>query len=234
MSPSPTSKKSAANADSNSLDALKSAALLTDVNSIAPEEAIPSTRLLPETVEEIISKLSTDLQIPLVTCMVGTYLLLLKGAANAKAPNSMEVKVRNANDEVISLSKLDLLATYKRVTGNNFLRRLAETLAVEISQYAEKHGLKGELANKINTGILGSGGVPLNSKEMAWASSFCQCLNNLAELSSERLPSLLAADYTTRFRNTKKANSQPKSNKTKKGQGKRNTADKVAPSPTSS
>lgn len=203
----------------NSLELIKAAALKTDIKDVAPLEAAPSTRIPPDTVGEIIAQIAANLNIQPVTAMIGIFLLFLKGAANANAPNSMEVKLLDSQGLTISLSKLELLATYKRIAGNNFLRRLAEALACEISQYAENHNLKGELANKLNTKILSEGGVPLNSKEMAWASSFCQGIPNLSELSSDRLPGLLAQDYSNRFSNVKKGSNQPKTNNASKKKG---------------
>jgi hypothetical protein len=45
------------------------------------------------------------------------------------------------------MTKEDLLNSYKHVTNNSYLRRLAESLATEISEYAEKNKLDGDLIN---------------------------------------------------------------------------------------
>lgn len=200
------------------LESIKQEASGLMVKDIAPSEASPVTRLSTEAVKEIVTKISTDMQVSAPIAMAAIYLLLLKGAANVKAPNSMEVIVLNEKKEQVSLTKLDLMAAYRRVTGNNFLRRLAETLACEISQFAEANNLRGELATRINNKLQMSGEPPLNNREMAWASSFCQGLTNLSQLSTDRLPGLLAEDYSLRFSNKTKGRNQPKSNNMRKGQ----------------
>lgn len=201
------------------LTAIKKQASSLIVKEVAPSEATPVTQLSATEVSDVISKIAADMQVAPQLALVAVYLLILKGAANVKAPNSMQVEVLNEKKEPVSLSKLDLMAAYRRVTGNSFLRRLAESLATEISQYAEANGLRGELATRINNKLLVTRQVPLNVKEMAWASSFCQSLYNLALLSSDRLPGLLAEDYTQRFTEKSKGRNQPDGlKKARKGQ----------------
>jgi len=201
------------------LNAIKTKAFGLSVKEVAPMEATSVTHLSATEVGDIINKIATNMQVTPQLALAAMYLLFLKGAANIKAPNSMQVEVLNEKKEPVLLSKLDLMAAYRRVTGNNFLRRLAESLAVEISQFAEANGLRGELATRINNKLLVSREVPLNEKEMAWASSYCQSLPNLALLSSDRLPGLLAEDYTQRFTEKSKGRNQPDGlKKARKGQ----------------
>lgn len=205
------------------LESIKAKTSSLVVKDFAPTEAIPVTRLSTLEVKDIVTKVAGDMQVAPSVALGAVYLLLLKGAANIKAPNSMQVNVLNEKNEQVSLSKLDLMAAYRRVTGNNFLRRLAETLAVEISQFAEANGLRGELATRINNKLLVAKQVPLNDREMAWASSYCQGVPNLAQLSSDRLPSLLAEDYSQRFNAKPKGRNQPSGTvkKARKGQNKK-------------
>lgn len=195
--------------ESLDMDSIKKQARETEGSKIAPDEAVPITRINSENLSEIITRVAVDMKVDTYLALVAIYLLLLKGAANVKAPTSMEVKVLNEEGNPISLSKLDLMSAYRRVTGNTYLRRLAETLTVEISQYAKANNLRGELATRINNKLLSTGNPRLNDKEIAWASSFCQGLTNLAQLSTEKLPGLLAKDYTSRFSKAKGRN-QPK------------------------
>jgi len=202
-------------------NSIKLEASSLDVKDLAPTEAMPVTRISSDQVQEIVTKVAADMQVSPPVALASIYLLLNKGAANVKAPNSMQVNVLNEKKEEVSLSKLDLMAAYRRVTGNNYLRRLAETLAVEIAQFAEKNGLRGELATRINNKLVSNSQVPLTLKEMAWASSFCQSVANLASLSSDRLPGLLAEDYSQRFSKVKGSNQPQANKKARKGQKKK-------------
>lgn len=99
-------------------------------------------------------------------------------------------------DEV-EVSKKDLLIVYELLAKNPHLRRLAETIAVQASRYAEHFGLRGDLARRLNTKLRAETGESLTPKEMAWANSFCQDVPDLKDLASERLCVLLAEDYNT-------------------------------------
>ncbi len=50
------------------------------------------------------------------------------------------------NEENMPISKADLMYFYKLRTGNPYLIRLAETLADDISTFAELNGLEGDLS----------------------------------------------------------------------------------------
>lgn len=108
---------------------------------------------------------------------------------------------------------------YSLATGNQFIRRLAEKLAIPIGFFAEKNGLRGELAQRIERGHRAVNGENLSPKELAWCSSFSQCIPNLPELASERVQQLLSKDYNERFQNqgpkkqgTPKGKNQDKTN----------------------
>ena len=83
---------------------------------------------------------------------------------------------------------------------------MAQALAPYVCDYAEKYGLMGDLAPRLNNLALSKGEAPLSFKERAWANSFCQNVPDLEAKASPRLPILLATDYSSRFQ--------------KKGQGK--------------
>lgn len=147
---------------------------------------------------KVFEVLSSTFGIPKPLAVVAVILLFLKGAASGTPP-TLSVTVGNAYD----IAKRDLLNAYTLVTNNKFLRRMAEAMALQIGQYAEKNGLRGELAQKIETAHKAETGEGLTAKELAWCSSFNQHLDNLPQLSSERVAKLLAADYTKRFEKRK-------------------------------
>lgn len=67
--------------------------------------------------------------------MASIYLLMLKGAANPSSPLSLEVnKLSEAMGKTFptTVLKRDLLFQYTQVTRNKYLRRLAETLNIQI------------------------------------------------------------------------------------------------------
>jgi hypothetical protein len=55
------------------------------------------------------------------------------------SPNSLKVSVDRGEGNIKTMTKEDLLNSYKHVTNNSYLRRLAESLATEISTYAENN-----------------------------------------------------------------------------------------------
>lgn len=152
-------------------------------------------------IERIIKAISINLRISEEKSMVGIMLLFLQGAVSTGAPLSMSVEVESG----VHLDKRTLLYTCKMVTGHEYLRRIAEQLAIPIGYFAQIHGLKGELATRINNRVRAETGKNLTSIEMAYCSSFSQQIPNLTQIcGSERLVKLLAEDYQNRFDNTKK------------------------------
>lgn len=194
-------------------------AMKVKVSDIAPTE-LKANLLSQEKITEIIVGLATSHGISEQDAFVAIILLFLKGAANNGAPNTMGVTIVDTDKNHLVITKNDLKYSYQRATGNEFIRRLAESLAEQIGKYAEKNFLIGDIAQKIDSRILinkeDKDRIPLSQKEKAWASSFSQCLPNLSELSSTRLPQLLAADYYERFQKNKKAKKEIVSPKTVK------------------
>lgn len=156
--------------------------------------------LSSEEISQIITKIAVELGITEKEALAGTIMLMLKGAASTGTPHSLAVELSNGK----VIAKRNILGAYLIVTGNNYLRRLAEALAVQIGEFAEHFGLQGELAQRINTLLKAEAGETLSAKEMAWCSSFSQNLPDLAKRSSERLVRLLAEDYKKRFDNKRK------------------------------
>lgn len=154
-----------------------------------------------EDIGKIIVKIALDLNISNEEALTGVMLLMLKGAASSGTPQSLSVELKNG----ISISKKNISSAYMLVTGNNYIRRLAESLATHIGDFAETFGLSGELSQRINTALKAENGESLTIKEMAWCSSFSQNVPDLADRSSDRLVKLLAEDYKKRFDNKKKS-----------------------------
>lgn len=164
-------------------------------------------------INSIIDKVATELAISKEDALIGIMLLMLKGASSGGTPTTLSVELKGGK----TMAKKNILGAYMSVTGNNYIRRLAEGLAVHIGEFAEAFGLKGELAQRINTALKAENGETLSAKEMAWCSSFSQNIPDLANKSSERLVKLLAEDYKKRFDNRKKSNN---SNNTQNSKGK--------------
>lgn len=165
-------------------------------------------------VEKIIRLTANDIDITEKEALIGIMLLMLKGAASGGTPQTLAVELKGGK----TIAKRNVMGAYYAVTGNNYIRRLAETLAINIGEFAEKFNLNGELAQRINTALKAEKGESLNTKELAWCSSFSQNIPDLQERSSERLVRLLAEDYKKRFENKKKVDTNKllKNNKGKK------------------
>lgn len=154
-----------------------------------------------EEIQKIIMNISINLGSEPALVLIGTYLLFLQGAANTGTPPTMGVEVGDGK----YITKRNLLDACKSVTGNEFIRRIAETLAIPIGEYAEKNNLEGELSKKINNLVKATNnGQSLSMKEKAFCSSFSQNIPDLETLVSPRLAQLLAEDYKQRFENIKK------------------------------
>lgn len=189
-------------------------ALNTPIETVSP--GFKKGQIPEEQVNKVIGTIASIREMPIPFVIIGVILLFLKGAASG-TPLSLSVEI-----SVFELSKRDLLNAYTAVTGNKFLRRMAEAMAIPIGTYAEKNRLRGELAQKIETALKAETGERLTAKELAWCSSFNQHLENLSELGSERLVKLLAIDYNKRFVEKKKKKEKGESNPKAKGKDKPN------------
>jgi hypothetical protein len=101
-------------------------------------------------------------------------MLFVKGAANKGTPASTEVELEHPEEKAkFKVTKNDLIYHYERLFGSNLIRRMAESMAEEISEYAQSQGLSGDLAKKINTRLIKNQLPILTREEAAWCSSFC-------------------------------------------------------------
>jgi len=164
---------------------------------------------------EIIEIMSAALGLPSAATYIAIKLLFLKGAASAASPESLSVEIiTDKTGTTIPVFKRDLVYSYKKVTNNTYIRKLAEALATPISTFAESRGLDGEIAQQINKKLIARGDPPLNKRQKAWCSSFNQ-QNELMEKDEELkiVLSLLVQDYHEKFRRKREAT--PSSNKNK-------------------
>lgn len=149
------------------------------------------------------------------------FLLFLSGAANRGTPESLGMTVLDLNGNEVKVVKGDIMFFYRTATGNQHLRRLAESVADEISTFAETHNLSGDLANQINRQIIASASdenptEKLNRKEKAWCWSFNQDNPKLeTDPNLKRLGILLAKDLENKF-SSKKKQASTKGKATKK------------------
>lgn len=181
--------------------------------------------LTEDQIDSIITKLSVSKGVPRESIKNAIFMLLLRGAGSSGAPENLKVQINysvidNENKKLegsFTLTKGELLNIYNNQTKNKYLRRLAETLANEISSFAEQNNLNGDLANQLNTYRLSEGLDPLTAKQKAWASSFNQN-NPSLETNQELLEvaKLLARDFMIKFKSNKTPNKKEKKSSPKR------------------
>jgi len=184
------------------LNQIVSEAIKTPVTQISPELA--KETISPEQCSQFVRTLGSTHGLTDAQAFIAISLLFLKGACNQNAPKTMGVDIHVGDPRPIVITKYDIEYACYTVTNNILLRRFAQAMAPQISEYAEQNNLSGDLAIRLNTLAMSKGGPPLNSKEKAWASSFCQCIFDLASVTGDRLPTLLAEDFQKRFGGKKK------------------------------
>jgi hypothetical protein len=183
--------------DPKDLQNIASAANTIPIKDVAPN--LVKEAVTKEQCEQFLIKLGESHGLSTPLAFIAFALLCLKGACNKSSPKEMQVDIHTGEGSPINITKYDLEHICFQLTGNFFLRRFAQAMAPEISAYAEKHNLNGDLAIRINNLALANGGPPLNSREKSWANSFCQSVSDLSDYAGERLPSLLAEDFQKRF-----------------------------------
>lgn len=202
------------------LEKLVSDADKYDLKKVAPAEVEKKQWHTPIEINELMQELGTTMGISPQLGFIATVLLFNKGAANEGSPTTMSVAVFDETDTV-NITKNDLVYQYKKKYKVDYIRRLAESMSTIIGQYSESHNLSGDLARKINNKLAADKQPQLTRKEAAWTSSFHQNNPALATV-SERMASLLAADYAERFKDkdqkqkTKLAPAKKKRNKINK------------------
>lgn len=184
------------------LDDLFKESLKLTIDKILPDYKKKNV-MTRDQVEKIIESIKVSLEVTPDKVLIGMMLLFLQGAASAGTPLTMSVDLGNNK----FIEKRNIVNACTLITGHPYIRRIAETLAIEIGSFAYRNKLSGELANRINTRYKAETGNNLSDLEMAYCSSFSQTIPNLSEITkSENLSRLLAEDYQKRFENKKKTN----------------------------
>ena len=192
---------------------------LKPIELIAPN--IKKEKMSREEAEAVIDCLADSHGIPRSQAFVAIALIALKGGSNKGAPETMSVDVLDSENKVVTVQKYDIIYAIHAKCKHKFIRRLSEALALEISLFAKKHNLTGDLATKLNNNLVKEEKEPLSPTEKAFASSFCQSLPDLVKHAGERIPTLLAKDYDQRFLNrTKKEKVNKETGIRKSGAGK--------------
>lgn len=191
-------KKEITEGESINLNELLEKSVKEKIEEIAPN--FRKSNITQDQIERIIATLSATLKITPERTVIGMMLLFLQGAASTGTPPSMSVEI----EEGKIIEKRNIVNACQMVTGHQYIRRIAEALALQIGQFALNNKLKGELANRINTKYKAETGYSLNEVEMAYCSSFSQSISDLETVASERLAKLLSEDYQRRFEYKKK------------------------------
>lgn len=184
-----------------------------------------TTRVPFDKINKIFDKLAEMFGISKRAAMTAVYDLFLRGAANKNAPVTLVTTVE-FEGVAAQIYKRDLVYIYELVTQNPHVRRLGETLGSEISIFAERRGLSGDLAKQINSRRLAKNLDPLSPRQKAWCSCFNQ--NNEVLSSDPELKLVaqeLALDFQFKFER-KKFNPTPPKNK--KGEVKKKQQDKAS------
>lgn len=172
-------------------------------------------------VSEILEKLAKIKDIHRSTVILAISTLFRRGAANAGAPDSMELDLAcPVTNQVTTISRYDITQVLQSVTGHKTVRKLAETMAPQIIKSSLQKltsspmlDLRGDLANRIDRKLAIRNEPALTRPEQICCATYAQWMPNLNELAgSERLASLLNEDLNARRKKnsarSKKANKQ--------------------------
>lgn len=170
---------------------------------------------------EIIQQISKVKDISYTSALGAIATLFRKGAANAKAADSMFVDIYSQETGVATeISRYDIIVAMQRVAGHKTIRKFAEILAPEMISVNLKLielnpllDLKGDLANRINRKLVLKKLDTLTRKEEICCCTYAQWMPNLNDLAeSNRLKTLLEEDLYSR-RKGKKGIIKPKPSK---------------------
>lgn len=136
------------------------------IAQVAPDE-VKGNKIPDDIIHDIITNLADSYGTTAPFAYVAVLILFLKGAfpfllrrkrgENAGCSDTTEAKIIDSGSEIV-IRKRDLMYNYQKVTSKKYLRRLAESLAVRIGQYAERNDRDGDIANKINNRLVSGEG----------------------------------------------------------------------------
>lgn len=238
------------------LDLEQTALEETPEQPLTPEELSPEEQKISDEILQALSQHSTDIivyadnskrvsrehalaimeriartkEIDRSTAIMAVGALFRRGAANAGAPDSMEIDVKCPHTNTVTIvTRYDIIMALHAVTGHKTIRKLAEVMAPEmlqanlyIIQKQPLYDLKGDLANRINRKLSFRKEPALTRKEEVCCATYANWMPNLNELAkSTRLKSLLDEDLNARRkRNSGKGFNKPKAKQVAKGENK--------------
>lgn len=173
-----------------------------------------------EQVNSIMERIAKTKEIAKKTATLACAALFRKGAANAGAPDSMEVEIICPTTKITTtVTRYDIAMALQFTVGHKTVRKLAEALAPQMLaanlQLIKKNplmDLKGDLANRINSKLTLRKEDPLTREEEVCCATYAQWMPNLNEMaSSTRLKSLLDEDLNAR----RKRKNKPTQSKSK-------------------
>lgn len=185
------------NPTNSNLTDLFDTAISETLSNATPDLVLQAPLITKDQAAKIMFNIAESLEIPIHMAISLVFSLFLKGAANKGAPDKLSSSTTLPTGIKVTLTKGELLANYKAVTRNNHLRRMAELLSTEISNFAEKTGTPGDLWQKVNI-LIGPKETPLTPAERSWCSSFNQ-KNSICADKYPRVYTLLAVEYRIKF-----------------------------------
>lgn len=160
-----------------------------------------------EQVNSVMERIAKTKEISKKTATLACAALFRKGAANAGAPDAMEVEVICPITKVTTtVSRYDIAMALQFTVGHKTVRKLAEALAPQMLTanllLIKKNpllDLRGDLANRINRKLSIRKEETLTREEEVCCATYAQWMPNLNEIaSSTRLKSLLDEDLNAR------------------------------------
>jgi hypothetical protein len=172
---------------------------------IKPQES--AKRMTFAQVDAVLQKIARTKEISSKTAAIAVAALFRKGAANAGAPDSMEVELRCPEKKTdCIITRYDITMALQPIVGHKTVRKLAEALAPTMLEANLQNiklnptkDLKGDLSNRINRKLILRKETPLTREEEICCATYAQWMPNLNELaSSTRLKALLDEDLNAR------------------------------------
>lgn len=153
------------------------------------------------------------------TALGAVVTLFRRGAANAKASDSMMVDVKSKDGNACTeVNRYDISIAMQKIVGHKTMRKLAEAMApemrianLELIKRNPLLDLKGDLANRINRKLILQKAEALTRKEEICCCTYAQWMPNLNEIAeSNRRKTLLEEDLYSRRTKGKKGGIKPK------------------------
>jgi hypothetical protein len=208
-------------------------ACLADIDSASSVRTQSTKDLTKGEITQVLHRIAKVKDIDFKTAAQSVAALMRKGAANAGAPDSMQVEVTCiGSTNITEVTRYDIAMAMNSVVNHKNVRKLAEGMAPEVISANLKLvkinpllDLKGDLANRINRKLSLRKENSLTREEEICCSTYAQWMPNLNELAnSTRLRGLLEEDLNARRKKKSQKNTdtgKPKNSSDKKGKAKK-------------